>query len=276
MKKLDHEEIQAEAFKVLSFVKRICNENELTYYLMYGTLLGAVRHNGFIPWDDDVDIAMPRNDYERLKKILLDSATKQNLKFHDRGENADYPYLIGRICSQHTSIKRHDEHYDKMGVFVDVYPIDNISNVKIVAVAKGIFLGCLSSMFFASTRTQQEPYCNGKMVRRLYMLFSKSFGSKSIAALIEFIARSTKSELCTNYVGPATWMTLNAKRNVFDRKYFSSKDEVIFNGEIFTAPNNHKELLAEYYGDYMTLPPVENRKPHHEYEAYINDACKEM
>ena len=212
MKKLTHSEIQQEAFAVLEYIKSVCQKYDISYFLFYGTLLGAVRHAGFIPWDDDVDIVVLRKDYEKLKNAINDSMHCSDFSFHDRDLSLEYPYLIGRICSNHTSISRDDENYKKMGVFVDVYPIDNISNYKIVAYVKAAALGLLSALFFASTRTQPEPFCRGKLIRRCFLFAAKLMGSNRIENMLKCLSGSTKNSADKKYVGPTMWMTLSSKR----------------------------------------------------------------
>ena len=274
MKKLTHREVQSEAFTILKFIKEVCEINSISYFLFYGTLLGAVRHKGFIPWDDDVDIVVPRKDYEKLKNCINKGLHDENFFFHDAQTSDDYPYLIGRICSNHTRVVRKDENYDDMGIFVDVYPIDDISDYYLLARCKSIFLGVLSSLYFASTRTLDEPYCKEKLIRKIFMRFSKVLGSARIKNLVIWLMGIGKLGSSCSYVGPAMWMTMNAKRNIFSREYFEKSVSVEFNGEMFAAPAGYLTLLKNYYGDFMKLPPVDQQTPHHEYDAYITEITK--
>lgn len=266
MTTLDHSAIQEEAFKVLVFIAELCDKEGLKYVLIYGTLLGAARHGGFIPWDDDVDIAMPRPDYERLRALLAEGS--DGVRFFDHTTTDDYPYLIGRVSLDTTRIHRDDELDCGMGVFVDVYPIDNLGNDYRLAVAKAKVLGLLSSLYFASTRTKLEPYCRGSWVRRAYVSVARAIGSRRIRRLLRLFTRESWDGLKKTYVGPAVWMTFQSRRNVLFLRYFTEFTEIEFNGRFFKAPRDFDEMLNAYYGDYMSLPPTEQQKPHHEYEAF--------
>jgi lipopolysaccharide cholinephosphotransferase len=266
MKRLEHKEIQQEAFKVLVHVAELCELHQLDYVLMYGTLLGAVRHKGFIPWDDDVDIAMPRQHYEKLRVLLAHNQEK--FRFLDRSTTKDYPYLIGRVSSKNTKIVRTDELDCGMGVFIDIYPIDDIDNNYHKAVFWAKILGVLSSLYFASTRTALEPYCRNRTIKKIYVIGARLIGAEMIEQLINKIVMKSNGGLSCAYVGVAFWMTFQSRRNVLPLRYFQEFTKLEFNGQMFNAPRDYHELLCNYYGDYMTLPPPAEQKPHHQYEAF--------
>lgn len=266
MIRLSHDEIQKEAFKVLASIADICDAHGLDYILMYGTLLGAARHQGFIPWDDDVDIAMPRPDYEKLRTILAEG--QDGLQFFDQTTAVNYPYLIGRVSLNGTKIHRDDEMDCGMGIFVDVYPIDELGDHYRCAVMKAGILGLLSSMYFASTRTKFEPYSDGRLLKKAYLILSRAIGAPRLGRLLGWVARKSEGGLHQRFSGAAVWMTFQSKRNVLPSEYFTDLGEIEFNGRMFKAPKNYDRLLRAYYGDYMSLPPKDQQKPHHEYEAF--------
>lgn len=266
MLRLSHNEIQEQAFKVLASIADLCDYHGLNYVLMYGTLLGAARHHGFIPWDDDIDIAMPRPDYEKLRALL--AGGHDGIRFFDHSTVKNYPYLVGRISSNGTRIHRDDELDCGMGVFVDVYPIDELGDHYHSAVVKAAILGLLSSMYFASTRTKFEPYCNGRFLKKAYVVFARAIGAPRLRRLMGWIVRESKNGLHRRYSGAAVWMTFQSKRNVLPTQYFTELGEIEFNERMFKAPKDYDRLLKDYYGDYMSLPPKDQQKPHHEYEAF--------
>ena len=122
---LSLQEIQQANLSALVEIDRICRENRLRYFLAYGTLIGAVRHHGFIPWDDDVDIFMPRKDYDALHKILGDGIVN-GFKLCTRANTKHYPYYIPRFCNMRYRYETEQkEPIFDIGAFVDIYPLDN-------------------------------------------------------------------------------------------------------------------------------------------------------
>lgn len=131
MIELSLREVQKISLNILKIVDDICRQEGLTYCLFYGTLIGAIRHNGFIPWDDDIDIAMPRNDYDKLKKYFIKH--KDNLMpyvYFDPDTNENYPYMLARICDIRFKIETENEYDFGMGCFIDIYPMDIVSSNK--------------------------------------------------------------------------------------------------------------------------------------------------
>ena len=141
MKELSLREIQNESLNVFMDIDRVCRENRIKYCILFGTLIGAIRHKGFIPWDDDLDIGMPRYDYDRFLKCY-----KKYGKFRIVNYNTESncPYMITRISNDQFRLKASYGPDYKIGVFVDVYPYDGIGSDsysinKMVRKSKRIF-----------------------------------------------------------------------------------------------------------------------------------------
>lgn len=127
MKELSVEETQKVSLEILKTVAHICKTIGVRYCLIYGTLIGAVRHHGFIPWDDDLDIMMPRPDYERfLSYFKKHQSEYKHLELFNHDENANYPYMITRISDSRYQINMDNEKPYGMGVFIDIYPYDGL------------------------------------------------------------------------------------------------------------------------------------------------------
>ena len=114
-------QIQQESLKILDVVSDICAKLQLRYYLAYGTLIGAIRHQGFIPWDDDIDIMMPRPDYEQLLQYFRDNAESlKPLELYSTADCPDYPYMITRISNSNYVLDVHNEKPYGLGLFLDI------------------------------------------------------------------------------------------------------------------------------------------------------------
>ena len=122
-------ENQQAAAEVMSVIHQICKKLDLKYFLAYGTLIGAVRHQGYIPWDDDLDIMMPRQDYDKLMAYFQENAEElAPYTLFTPDTVADYPYMIARVCDSRYEIETENEKDCGMGAFVDIYPLDGLGN----------------------------------------------------------------------------------------------------------------------------------------------------
>lgn len=132
MKELDIYKTQKIALEMLKVIANICEENNIDYFLAWGTLIGAVRHKGFIPWDDDVDILMPREDYNKFLKIFLN--VTNNYDIYSVNNTDRYYISLSRIIDNTTIIigeKKSNEDQKDCGIFIDIYPLDFVGNNEI-------------------------------------------------------------------------------------------------------------------------------------------------
>lgn len=236
------EECKKIRLDILREIDRFCKENHLTYFLAYGTLLGAVRHQGFIPWDDDADIMMPRKDMEILKK----SFDSVKYKYSDIDTERHYEYAFPRITCRNTFDKKGmiAKYY---GVNIDLYPIDGLpeDDEEINRFFKKYKVLFKSRLFLIRVRN---------LMMRLFPITS-----------IPFIRTLTKC--CINWIkkydfeNSSKVFVIDAR--VYSKKIFDGVVEVPFEGFRFNAPIGYDEFLRTSYGDYMKLPPEEDRKPYH-------------
>lgn len=153
MIELEFKESQRIALEILKKVACICEEHNFRYVLIWGTLIGAIRHNGFIPWDDDIDIAMPRPDYDKLlsffKKHRDELMPLECLTMETR---KNYPHMIARISDSRTWIDVVNEKDCGMGVFVDIYPFDGLGKTYDEAFKTMEYVGPNNSLIFLAAR----------------------------------------------------------------------------------------------------------------------------
>lgn len=272
MNKLSLPEIQKSSFEVLVDVARFCEENNIKYFLMYGTLLGAVRHGGFIPWDDDVDIMMHREDYERFLRAFPASYSGElKLKIFNRDVVDDYPYMISRVSNTNYVINTQNEKDVGMGTFIDIYPLDYVGESELLVKCVGAYYGVLSSLFYLKTRISAPKSSNKKIKSILKKILSGILSLVKTDSLRKmFFEEKLRSRIGKKgrYYAPLVWMTSQYKRNIFTSFKVESLRKESFEGVDFFVPVESKLLLSEYYGDFMSLPPEKDRVPHHEYNAY--------
>ena len=270
MKELSLREIQIGEFNILKTIAEICEREGFSYYIFYGTLLGAVRNSGFIPWDDDIDVIMPRDDYERLLKYLkVNSENIKPLQLIHYTNNDNYIYPIARISDDRFKIEFDNIKDYGIGLFIDIYPLDGCGQTVEEAkkcrekmALKKILVGIGSiNKFKKSTKNVFRT-----IVKFIAFSFAKILGvHRLIKELDETSARRKFDQY--DYVGCLAWEVTGV--GYYKKKMLQDYIMLEFEGYKFRAPKYYNELLYEIYGNYMMLPPVEDRIAHHYYRAYL-------
>lgn len=272
METLSAEKIKKCAIGLLEFTDKICKDNDLQYFLCGGTLLGAVRHHGFIPWDDDIDIMMPRKDYERLFEVWPKDMRYKAL-YHKNTHN--FPYAYGKIIDDNTiktePIRKKCQH---IGIDIDVFPIDNIpdNDAEALTFYKEIAvhqyrLDRQTSTFGKNPNTIKMISGNTKiLIRRILELFGFNTVNKLVAEFSRCAIRYNKEE--TSRCG-ITSISHYGIKEINSKNIYDKHVNVTFEGKEYPAPIGYKTYLSQLYGeDYMEIPPIEKQATHHEYKAY--------
>lgn len=254
--------VQLVQLDMLLDVDRICKENNIKYYLIGGSALGAVRHKGFIPWDEDIDIGMLRDDYDRfiqVGKLLL--SDKYFLQTNTT--DIEYPSLYAKIRANNTTFveKESKEMGVKMhqGIFMDIFPIDNVPDNIFLRKFQYLLVHFLISI--ASTRSGNYPQNKyKKFIKRLYSkIFIKLLKKETLDRTAHNIASSFK-DIQTNKV--ANLFGRYKEKEIVPRGYFGEAKYLKFEEYNLPVPEYYHEYLKHIYGDYMTLPPIEKRSIH--------------
>ncbi len=267
-KRIHVDELKNLEKEILVFIKNFCDSNEIIYFLSGGTLLGALRHQGFIPWDDDIDIMLPRPDYEKFIKMF---PRHPYLKLCVNSNHPNYPFAFATVNDTRTvkvEDKLRSEVSECLSVNVDVFPIDGLpdSVEDSIEFFKKIKM-CQNMQECATKKFGKGPSLHATILKNagilVYRILEK-FGLSSISDKVQKFASTAmlypyeKSK----YVGVTAISHYGIKeRNVKD-DYFPVR-KVIFEGEEFNCPNNYDVYLSQLYGDYMTIPPIEMQQTHH-------------
>lgn len=248
---------------MLKDIHTFCVEHEIRYSLAFGTLLGAVRHKGYIPWDDDIDIMMRRDEYERFIKTY----GNDKYRIADLSTNADYGLPFAKVEDVRTIMNEMVEGTTEFGIYIDVFPVDNIpdniSQRKLFYQKKN-FWNILYNLKVVKIRRGRSWAKNAILVigHMLLRPINKSIIVRKMSQISQ-----TFNAIKTVYVGivvPADSRIEEAiPASSFD-KYVSCKFEDV---EVM-AIENYDLYLKAAYGDYMKLPPIEKRVSHHAFKAY--------
>ena len=263
MKEIAIEEIKRIELDMLRFLDRVCQENRLRYYLCGGTLLGAVRHKGFIPWDDDIDVLMPRPDYEKLIDVLEGDPRYRLLSAKDQG----YYYNFGKLVDRTTGLRElKDKPIRGMGVYLDIFPLDGMPEEESAQLAQYQKLDRQRHRITEFSRIpipRKNVFCifrdACKYAAHLFMSQPKAQQAYRDAALA-FGYEDSAYVLATG----GSYKT----KDIFPKSWFAETARLEFEGELFAAPVEYEAYLRQLYGDYMQLPPVEKRVTHHTFTAW--------
>lgn len=259
----EQKEIQNSMVGILAYLKEVCEQNNLKYFLAYGTLIGAVRHKGFIPWDDDIDIWMPRDDYNRLIEILQNSPDERYKLVTFLNHKGYYRPFI-KIIDDKTYVVEHTDFDVEYGLWIDIFPLDAGANTREEAYRNLQQLmqqcGRVVSVYMPSKNCGLKRKIGRFVWRSIFNLKGKE---KEFKRYIENHYKKVGKD-AAYLINP---FGIDKERDVFDKKWFSNSVMVEFEGQSYAAPANYHEVLTQIYGDYMQLPAEEDRV-HHMIEAY--------
>lgn len=265
MEELSLQELKEIEFDLLKYFKRFCEENGITYFLGYGTLLGAIRYNGFIPWDDDVDVLVPREDYDRLVGLFRDS---ERYKLFAYEKNKAYAYPFAKLCDMSTRKEEYIlEKSVNTGVDIDIFPLDhwdsNFERAKREAKQINRY------MFLLGYAKLKEPTIRKPIKRTIQKVMIEVCKKRGADFFIERILKLTVRENQKNsaFLGVKSWCVYG-DRGICPAEAFAEAIETRFEDEVFPIPVGYDTYLTRLYGDYLPEPPKEKQITHHSFRAY--------
>lgn len=266
-------ELSQEQFRKMQLVEldmlvefdRVCRKNNINYVLFGGSLLGAVRHKGFIPWDDDADIAMLREDYELFKKHMYEM-NKEICYFQDHETDPEYRWGYGKLRRTGTKYVRvGQEHLKcKTGIFVDVFPMDDTPLSVLGQVLQDRYCFCLRKILWS-----EVARVNTVGLKKLWFtLLSKIPVSLPFSGFNVFIKKSKNNTpnkvRCLSFPATGTLYKKNrlSERYGMPKSWFAERTELEFEGKHFFGSKDYDTVLKYIYGDYMVLPDTKEREQH--------------
>ncbi len=266
-------ELNPEEFRRLQLVEtellvefdRVCRVHNIDYVISSGTLLGAVRHKGFIPWDDDADIMMLRDDYERFKTVTND-LNKEICFFQDHTTDPEYRWGYGKLRRTGTEyIRIGQEHMkNKTGINIDVFPYDDVPQTIIGQVIQDAYCYCCRKILWSEVGRKNS--CG--LMKLWWILLSKIPISTVYKWLDLYVKKSDKNKpnkvriLCFTAIGKLYYKHPLKDRYGIPKEWFTEREDFDFEGYRLKGTKDYDECLRFWYNDYMKIPPENQREQH--------------
>ena len=261
----DVQEIQQMELGIMEYIHEVCDKIGVKYFLAYGSLIGAVRHQGFIPWDDDMDICMLRDDYEKLQDYLIANPSERyQVMSYKNNRNYVYPFM--KVMDNQTYLIEEDVRIDSnMGIYVDIFPVDGYEDDqafkdKMTTIIKKRQLSCYTFKGI----TNKNSFINS-LIRYASVVAFYFTDTNKFVKQIDELAKTRKVE---DYELVDYLIYKDMNKPVWKREWLKDVTLSNFEGRDFLIPVNFHEILTSDYGDYMQLPPVEKRVSHHDFRLW--------
>jgi lipopolysaccharide cholinephosphotransferase len=257
MRELSLKEVRNIQLSILKEVVGFCDEHDIIYSLCAGTLLGAVRHQGYIPWDDDIDIMLPRPNYEKL----METFQSERLILYNNSTDG-YNKGYAKIADKNTHEVAPTPRKYKKGVDIDVFPIDGFPNSSILASFHlkkiALYMDLINGKYFNLNKHEPKPF-----IRILKLLILKTIASFfSRKHILKIVIKEIKKYPFESSDYRGIVGTQYKKREMCPKSVFEEVTDVLFEGHYFKGWKDYDTYLSNVYGDYMKLPPVEKRETH--------------
>lgn len=251
-------QLQMVQLELLVEVDRICKKCGIKYNIIAGTLLGAIRHGGYIPWDDDADVALLRPEYEKFRKACKTELDKTRFIFQDHRNTKGYRWGYGKLRRKNTLFMReHQEHMPYMqGVCIDVFPLDGVPDNYILRSVKNFECFCVRKILWARVGKVAEK---NFWKRQLYKGLDRIPEETVFRYYHNMIHNANKKR--TRMVRILMFPTPNDEWGYY-RNWYENSVDMVFEGKIFQGIKDYDSYLSFKFGDYMELPPVKKRKVH--------------
>lgn len=251
-------QVQMTQLEMLKEVDRICNLCGIHYNIIAGTLLGAVRHQGYIPWDDDADVAFLRDEYEKFRTACEKELDHSRFYFQDHRNTTGYRWGYGKLRRKGTQFLRaNQEHMPyEQGIFIDIFPLDAVSDSKIIRTWQNFHCYCIRKIMWAPVG---QVVSKGSFLKGWYRILNCIPADVLYRYYDRYVRKQNRKQ--TKWVRILTFPTPN-KEYGYLRKWYEKSAKISFENELFWGINDYNAYLSFKFGNYMELPPMEMRKVH--------------
>ncbi|WP_304960405.1 LicD family protein [Thomasclavelia cocleata] len=271
MKAIKLDELKKIECDILNYVDKICSKYGLQYFVCGGTLLGAIRHDGFIPWDDDIDIQMPRKDYERLKQIV--NTEKGYYKFFSM-DNPDYYYVFGKLVDTRTKLieTKQKKSIEGLGICIDIFPLDGLPQ-NIIMAERVFYKYRRNQKYLYNFNSIEFPELYNNIILNIKTIMYWGISKIHFLFLGENKLKFMINKKITKYDYYKSRYVCNVggrwgEKELYPSNWLLPVKRHKFENFMVNIPNMYHEYLCSMYGNYMELPPIKSRIPDHNFEAY--------
>ena len=255
----DFRKMQMIMLEMLIEFDRICNQHHIIYSLDGGTLLGAIRHQGFIPWDPDIDVIMHRDEYKKFKQVCRNNLDHQRFFLQDHELDPHYRWGYARLRRKGTEFVRtgHEHMKYKTGIFMDIMLVDNVPDSPLLRKFHGIFCYSIRKILWSEAGKSLHP----KWYFRLWYKFLYHIPKEWVFKARESVAAKCNAK-DTKLIRRMTGGYPTACKYGTPKIFYQNRIRMKFEGRLFWGFSEYDQYLKLVYGDYMKLPPLHERVPH--------------
>ncbi len=257
-------ELKQKLTEMLAWFHDYCISNNLRYYVLGGTMLGAVRHEGFIPWDDDIDVGMPRSDYQKFAELMGTDPVGQYVLETPHSQARDFFYTFSKIYDTTTTLVENTKVGTKRGIYLDLFPLDGLADTQEESRKKFKRVNFRFNLLLARVTGVRKgrSLLKNAAVRILPIIPQFIIDDKELQAHIDDMCRQNDFDKCKyggNLLGAWRYKEVMEKRIMGKPTLYRFENISVYGAE------NYDEYLTHLYGDWRKLPPVEKRATHHDF-----------
>lgn len=251
-------QVQLIQLEMLIEVDRICKKCGIHYNIIAGTLLGAIRHKGYIPWDDDADVALLRPEYEKFRTACKMELDKTRFYFQDHRNTKGYRWGYGKLRKKNTLfLREYQEHMPyKQGIFIDIFPLDGVPDNYFLRSIKNFECFCVRKILWSKVGKIAEKTFWKRQVYKILDMIPENQVFRYYHRMI-YIANQKETRMVRILMFP----TPNSEYGYY-RNWYENSVDTVFEGKVFQGIRDYGSYLSFKFGAYMELPPAEKRKTH--------------